>query len=847
MKYISTLTFAFTILIFPHFVSAQGEANTDIGAVIVAASEGEVTVYENGDQAQGAKPELGQVIPVGKFIATAQGAKLTLLLSNGTLVTLEESTKMQVGKFEQAPFDGAGKTVSDLEGEPSTSEVELELGMGSLIIKTKKLKKGSSFNINSPVGTAGIRGTEFALAIDPAGGGVQLDVTESTVAFTPPGGQPLPVTQGQGLDISATGQMAPRPVNPVVAQTINVTNTTATEITADIPLDAVADAIVESKEVSEPAPATEDEPANEESDEPMVEEPDEPDSTEPEDAEPAEQPEDRDERSAELKEEQQDRMDEQQEAREERRDEFAERQEELRDELAERQEEMRERQEEIREEFTERQNELGEKLPGTEEPREVPGSRRENLIAVVEENLRDTTQLTKEIKIDEFIEQNPDAKQFRETGKMGAPASELSKLSLNREELGKFREFPEELQKALVGAESIVVDRLLTLEGFTPELVAKFTDYSPRARDLILGLEDIALITLLEQGIDEELIMAALSPESIALSSSSNIPTESAAGVMDENVLSLGDSLRESGNTEIYNEVLELSGGELTEDWVRIAEVANSLSAELYIEEGMLPAVSDFSGREALANPFYEEISSLYDVLELDLMVAGDNPSIIGADSISVYGGTYDLYESIGTADSLIISASESFNVSGNIQLTNSGPSGRRVVIMSGDTISPREGSTVTSALSDLVVATRGDVLLKGSQLESAREVAIRSLRDIKLEQTSLLSNSLVYVKATQDLDVDGLELSQSLPNLIMEATTIRLSNVDFPSATQVQLNSLKGAIDGRYPNFGTSIPVTEQLGRVNFIENVKSGGNLLMDRAAFDQYGANINIGKLP
>ena len=87
-----------------------------------------------------------------------------------------------------------------------------------------------------------------------------------------------------------------------------------------------------------------------------------------------------------------------------------------------------------------------------------------------------------------------------------------------------------------------------------------------------MGLEDIALITLLEQGIDEELIMAALSPESIALSSSSNIPTESAAGVMDENVLSLGDSLRESGNTEIYNEVLELSGGELTEDWVRIAE-----------------------------------------------------------------------------------------------------------------------------------------------------------------------------------------------------------------------------------------------------------------------------------
>ena len=364
---------------------------------------------------------------------------------------------------------------------------------------------------------------------------------------------------------------------------------------------------------------------------------------------------------------------------------------------------------------------------------------------------------------------------------------------------------------------------------------------------MILGLEDIALITLLEQGIDEELIVAALSPESVALSSSANLPTESATSAMDEKVLALGDSLRESGNTEIYNEVLELAGGELTDEWIRVAEVANSLTAEFYIEDGMLPSANDFSGREALSNPFFEEISSLYDVLENDLMVAGDNPAIIGGSSLTVYGGSYDLSDSLGTADSLLIAASDSFNVFGDIQFTNNGPSGNRVVIMSGDTISPREGSTLTSALSDLVVATRGDVLLKDSRLESAREVAIRSLRDIKLEQTSLLSNSLVYIKAAQDLDVDGLDLSQSLPNLIMEATTIRLSNVDFPSATQVQLNSLKGAIDGKYPNFGSSIPVSEQLGRVNFIENVKSGGNLLMDRAAFDQYGGNINIGKLP
>jgi hypothetical protein len=80
-----------------------------------------------------------------------------------------------------------------------------------------------------------------------------------------------------------------------------------------------------------------------------------------------------------------------------------------------------------------------------------------------------------------------------------------------------------------------------------------------------------------------------------------------------------------------------------------------------------------------------------------------------------------------------------------------------------------------------------------------------------------------------------------------MEATTIRLKNIDFPSVTQVQLNSLKGPIDGRYPNFGTSIPQAQQLGRVNFLQNIRSGGNLLMDRNSFDQYGGNIRIGKVP
>ena len=105
----------------------------------------------------------------------------------------------------------------------------------------------------------------------------------------------------------------------------------------------------------------------------------------------------------------------------------------------------------------------------------------------------------------------------------------------------------------------------------------------------------------------------------------------------------------------------------------------------------------------------------------------------------------------------------------------------------------------------------------------------------------------MATVKAARNLNVDGLTFSRGVSNILMEATTIRLSNVDFPAASAVRLNSLKGPIDGRYPNFGTAIPAADQIGRVNFLKNVSSGGNQIMTRQAFDQFGKNITIGKTP
>ena len=164
-----------------------------------------------------------------------------------------------------------------------------------------------------------------------------------------------------------------------------------------------------------------------------------------------------------------------------------------------------------------------------------------------------------------------------------------------------------------------------------------------------------------------------------------------------------------------------------------------------------------------------------------------------------------------------------------NIEFFSSDQSDPSVIIMSGDDFSPVAGTTITSRLSDLVIASRRDIL----NVHASSLLKLRPAMDtVELQNVQMATDSLIHIKAAQDLNVDGLQLSQSLPSLIMEATTIRIRNTNFPSSTQVQLNSLKGPIDGRYPNFGTAIPQSQQVGRVNFLENVKSGGNLIMDRA---------------
>ena len=422
--------------------------------------------------------------------------------------------------------------------------------------------------------------------------------------------------------------------------------------------------------------------------------------------------------------------------------------------------------------------------------------------------------------------------------------SEALSINLNRRQVERYDQLERGAQLEIGAENSAVVTRLFGEINFNPGRVENFYGYSKETRELMLGLDDEIFFTLLDEQFDEELLNESLTKMNIDFSNPSNLPPSEPEGPFAERLRTLSDRLKESGNGWVMDELLEMSGGELTEEWIRVGEVAEVLLRHSLVDE--LNPADAFQTSEVLSNPFYTDISSMFDELKLDQLVKGDGV-MIGASHLIVPHNSLALNPYFGDGVSeVIISASESLSFEGDISWdVPTGTEDARLVVMSAGELNIMEGSTLESATSDLILSTREDLVLNQVNLNAAREVVIRGMRDVTLNNVHIGASNLAKIKARRNLDANGLTFRQDIGKIVMEATTLRLKNIDFPGSAQVRLNSLKGGIDGRYPNFG-NVSAGQQIGRVNFIENVKSGGNILNNRAAFDQHGKNIQIGKI-
>ena len=150
----------------------------------------------------------------GHTVKTGPASKVILLLSNGTVSTIKSDSALNIKKFTQEKFDPGRKKLSDMKGEPSSSQTVLDLELGDMVFDVKKLDKRSSFNIESPVGTAGIRGTSGQIGVMANNGGANLNINmfKGSVATRLRGSEiSTLVRQGQSFSagISAAGVILP--------------------------------------------------------------------------------------------------------------------------------------------------------------------------------------------------------------------------------------------------------------------------------------------------------------------------------------------------------------------------------------------------------------------------------------------------------------------------------------------------------------------------------------------------------------------------------------------------------------------------------------------------------------
>lgn len=156
-----TLRIPFTILCVL-VISALSAHAAQLATAKVLSVNGTVTKYS---QSGGNSPlKVGEILVQGDSISATALSSAMIVFSNGSELTIEENTSINLTQLEQDSFAG-GQSYEELQADPSKSQTLLELNYGELSGHVKKLRPGSNFSIETPLGTAAIRGTKFTIKL----------------------------------------------------------------------------------------------------------------------------------------------------------------------------------------------------------------------------------------------------------------------------------------------------------------------------------------------------------------------------------------------------------------------------------------------------------------------------------------------------------------------------------------------------------------------------------------------------------------------------------------------------------------------------------------------------------
>ena len=289
-------------------------------------------------------------------------------------------------------------------------------------------------------------------------------------------------------------------------------------------------------------------------------------------------------------------------------------------------------------------------------------------------------------------------------------------------------------------------------------------------------------------------------------------------------------------NVEMIGLAAEYSGndviGAAITDAVNLGNLSESNS---WI--GELTEVLSNSSNANILGARSKEIGGLLDITTDDFV------AYAGKDVTIEAGSQVDL-SSHGTKVFAIVGGDD-LHIAGDVTFSDRSSSWDKEALAIGaaDDLTVASGSTIEYQGNYLGLGASSNVSLVNVTVKSGSGVGVGSLADVTISNSTMeLTNSRGGFGFYADnlLDIDGLAFAGPVDYIYMEATTINLKDIDFPAGSSIDMVSELGPIDGKYPNFGNSLP-----GRVNFISGVSYGGaaNVMNDQPSFDQHGKNIEI----
>ena len=143
-------------------------------------------------------------------VTTSAQSSVVLVLPSGTVVALREKSRLKIAVALQSPLEGDALAAKEAPGaeahETGVSQTSFELAFGQMLTRVRKLNPSSTFEVQTPVSVAAVRGTEFEVSYQSGTTGeaqYQLSTASGLVHVTPHDGKMVAVAADEQVNVSA--------------------------------------------------------------------------------------------------------------------------------------------------------------------------------------------------------------------------------------------------------------------------------------------------------------------------------------------------------------------------------------------------------------------------------------------------------------------------------------------------------------------------------------------------------------------------------------------------------------------------------------------------------------------